>query len=519
MTACNNTISPLPPPPLVEKCINGLLVLSGESAPVSPHQPPNDIGHTHDQGLRENHRRGKNSVTPKRADKQNSWQETSTDNSPHSTSINSHKRSQHKLQGGYHDSSQSVRCQFPHGNKAHLSRPQGRGGNYGDRPHPYHDFHRTVVTQEERWRERDHQQGHFFPSGGARRPLLASPFPPPNPMGVIGPRGNFCHPPQQTKPNLQYYPSGRAFRGPPPLGGPIPYQQRPPYGINNDRSNNGLQPRIIVAGGIPVTHGGMPMEPPTRTHGGMLMGPGGIPVTHGGMPMEPPTGTHGGMLMGPGGIPVTHGGMPIEPPTCTHGGMLMGPGGIPVAHGSMPMEPSGTHGGLPVAHGVEPQRTSNAEQTLTNSQSRVLLTSPVSTHGLMAGGLGGMSPAILSDSHTPIQPDHQKTVDDDQGKVGWPIVTESESSTEHWNLTESSESTMIGTGTGNRQHGTEPDDGVDLELAGKEWEDGDRALTTEKKLVILRGLPGSGKSTLARYVSTQCGSTVYVGIAVGGPAL
>lgn len=340
-----------------------------------------------------------------------SWKEVTTNSkSPR----NSHKRSQHKKQGKGNDSrppvtsSQSDRQQFPpggYGNKVRSSGPQGRGGNYGDRPHP----RETAEGPEERWRKRDtdtFQQGG--PGGGAfRRPPLI-PFPPPGPRGFIRPPGNIRPP---NPPNYQNY---GAFPGPPQWREPGPRPQRPPYGV---------QPRIIA--------GSTPLPPP----GGMPMGPSGTPT---------------------------------EP-----NGTLMGP----------------TFNGMPV---VNPQVTSIVDQTPTDSLSWSLLSSsPLSlyTHELIASGLGDLSHALSSDTHTPMPSDHQN-------KGGWPIVTEP--GTEHGNLTEPGSQPKSCSDT-NGEYDREP--GVDLAEAGQEWlkwDGGSRALNANKKLVILRGLPGSGKSTVAR---------------------
>jgi predicted kinase len=108
----------------------------------------------------------------------------------------------------------------------------------------------------------------------------------------------------------------------------------------------------------------------------------------------------------------------------------------------------------------------------------------------------------VAESHTPIRPDHRRTVNnDDQEKVGWPIDTESEFRTEYGNATEPY---TTETGTGDKQNGTEQESA--MELAGKEWLQWvEESSATEKRLMILRGLPGSGKSTLARELAGKDG--------------
>lgn len=402
----------------VEKCINHLLVLSSDTSPGTDHsqrqrQPSQG---RHSEGT---------TPGPSGNRERDSWKEvTSNSKSPR----NNHKRPQHKKQGKIYNSrppatsSQSDRQQFSpggHGNRVRSSGPQGRGSNYGDRPHPPE----TVEGPEDRWRKRDtntFQQGDNYYQGGGtfRRPPLI-PYPPPGPRGFIRPPGNFRPPP-----NYQNYPNGRPFRGPPPWREPGPPLQRPPHT---------LQPRIIPAGNGPLPPGGVPM------------GPNGTPVVYSGTPMEP-------------------------------NGTLMGP----------------RFNGMPV---VNPQMTSIVDQTPTDHQSWSLLTSsplPVYPHELISSGFGDLSHALLSDSHTSIPSDHQN----DQGKGGWPIVTEP--GTEHGNPTEAS-STHKSRSDTNGEFDREP---VDLAEAGKEWlkwdGGGGPALPTNKKLMILRGLPGSGKSTLAR---------------------
>ena len=171
--------------------------------------------------------------------------------------------------------------------------------------------------------------------------------------------------------------------------------------------------------------------------------------------------------MRPGSVPV-----PYSNPMA-HGGMARLPGGVP-----------GPHGG----GSAFPPPRGKTHATGVNSQSKGLL-SPiqgptVSVHGPVA------------ESHTPIRPDHRRTVNnDDQEKVGWPIDTESEFRTEYGNATEPY---TTETGTGDKQNGTEQESA--MELAGKEWLQWvEESSATEKRLMILRGLPGSGKSTLARY--------------------
>lgn len=406
----------------MEKCINHLLELSSDTSPAT------DPSHSQRQPSQGRHSEG-TTVGPHGNRERDSWKEvTSNSKSPR----NNHKRSQNKKQGKINNSRppvtlpQSDRQQFSsggHGNRARSSGPQGRGGNYSDRPHPPE----TVEGPEERWRKRDTNNfqpgGNYNPGGGTfRRPPLI-PYLPPGPRGFIRPPGNFRPPP-----NYQNYPSGRPFHGPLPWREPGPPLQRPPHS---------LQPRIIAAGNGPLPPGAVPM------------GPNGTPVVYSGIP---------------NGTPVVYSGTPMEP-----NGTLMGPG-------------------MPV---INPQITSIVDQTPTDPQSWSLLTSsPLSlyTNELISSGLGDLSHALSSDSHTSIPSDHQN----DQDKGGWPIVTEP--GTEHGNLTESG-STRSDT---NGEFEREP---VDLAEAGKEWlkwDGGSQALTTNKKLVILRGLPGSGKSTLAR---------------------
>lgn len=398
-------------PPSVEKCINNLLVLSSDYSPITSH---NDSQRPSSQGC---YSEGTTPVSPPRKKEGSSWNEVAS-NSKYSR--NSQKRSQHKKQVKFHDSrppmnsSQLNRQQFSpggNGNKVRQNGPQGRGGNYGDRPHPY-----EPVEAQDKWRKREpHSFQPRVPVAGApRRPLLSTPFPPPGPRGFIRPPGNI-HPP--NPPNFQYYPSGRPFRGPPPWN---PHYQGPPYGST-------LQP--IINNGPP---GGGPMGP----------------VAYSGMPMEP-------------------------------NGTLMGP-----PYNAMPM--------------VDPQITSVVDQTPMDSQLWTHLTPPplsVYTHELMAGGL--VDP-LLSDSYTPVPPDHQIPIENDQDKGRWPLVTEP--GTEHVNLTQSSSTHESCTDT-NVDCDTEPSSGVNLAEVGQEWlkwDGGHGTLTTNKRLVILRGLPGSGKSTLAR---------------------
>lgn len=258
-------------------------------------------------------------------------------------------------------------------------------------------------------------------------------------------------PPQQIPPNsMQYYNNERGVQRPPMWPDPVPPWLPPPY----PPPHQGNQLRIIGPGGIPVARGGMPLRPP----GGLLLRPSGTPVVPGGMTVGP-VGLRSGMSHRPGGMPMAHRGMTIGPSGITkpNNGSAIGPNGLPVAY----------YNGSLVANDSKlgPQVT---KPSLMQGQS---------VPGRQTDG------SEMSDSHKPILPNQEIA------EAGWPIDTVSEFGTEP----RQNHAPQDGTRPGSR-----------LEEVGREWLSWTDKTSTisDKRLVLLRGLPGSGKSTLARSIHT-----------------
>jgi hypothetical protein len=283
--------------------------------------------------------------------------------------------------------------------------------------------------------------------GVAKKHLLVTP-PPPRGPGVP-PAGNIPpRPPHnQAPPNWQYYSGGRPTYPQSMYGGAV-------YGVGADQKHK-LQPRIIAPpGGIPRGPRGAAVFRPNGQFGpsgpprGIIpIGPNGAPLVHGGMVLRT------SVMRPPGGIPIN---MPVRP------------GGMALAYNGRPFVPSGTP---PTS---EPQTTTN----VTNKQNQTVTTLPLNLTQTVVNNNGTRT--SVSDSHSP-----------EPHGTGWPVEIESETGTEHLSTAHDD----VETG------GDSIGDSRMLEKAGREWlswTKNNGPTPTEKKLILLRGLPGSGKSTLAR---------------------
>ena len=294
------------------------------------------------------------------------------------------------------------------------------------------------------------------PGGGvARKPLLSGVLPPRGP--VAPPPGNIppCPPNHQTRPNWQYYPGGRPIYAQ-PLFGPV-------YGGGPD---DHLPPRIVAQSG------GMPLAP----RGGVMFRPSGQfrpPPPRGVIPIgpNPPPLIRGGGGRG-GSMFLRTTGTTSVPPQLAAVGI---PSGMTLYR---PMVPSGT----PVApHTVPPLKTNKSSQPAPKTSLHPSLNS-VQQQRVVKDVVAGTSDLPVSDSHS-LDPE----------RAWWPGKTNSETGA-HTPPSPSPQDLPRDGGPG--------EDMGRLEEAGREWMSwmkGDSSVT-EKRLVLLRGLPGSGKSTLARYV-------------------
>ena len=465
----------------MEKCINNLLELSSEVLPLHQYNPtPPGVDHTHKISAQGRGHIAK-SVSPRKDDvtagEREVWQETPS-NKPSSRNRQKHHGKFNASKSNSTKSEKSKVFTGSHGNKGTpQSRQQLKSGE--DKPNTTQGQVETAKPVEGGDRERTgrrqqqdsnnfqyqqqvnnnsqhqqvnnsigqyHHQGNSSQYPGPYRPaLLAAPVPHPGARGPITPPGIF-RPPQQTLPNMQYYHNERGVQQPPVWSDHVPPWLTPP---TYPPPHYNSRPRLIGPGSRPAGRGGMPLRP-----GGMPLAPNGTPVVP------------GGMTVGPGGIPVVRSGMNIRPggPPMAHSGMTIAPGGIAMARNGTAIGPNG----LPMAYnGTLVSHDSRVGQQVTHLQEP-------SIPGLLTDGQG------MSDSHKSIPPDHETS------EVGWPIETASESGTESRQ-------------TSTPHHGTRP--GSRLEEVGKEWLNWTDKTSTisEKRLVLVRGLPGSGKTTLARY--------------------